>query len=330
MADTLIYNFNLAVWTQPEDQDLVLAIKETCQASLSITAVGNTSASSISELASNLNLKPNNDLRTLILESDANILLLTHCEGLSFEHLQLAHQQGIIIATTQPLAQQIEDLPDSDTPIIFLPTFLESQGWLSASSPMQVLEKPKLIHVNQISTSKNATLFANLYDAWQILSQIASPPQSISASLTGPLTHTPENLYAITGHIALHANLPDGQSFTINASDSAGLPLRSLRAISDNADLSVWENNYRINDTQGGTIEASENFESSKDYKDLVADAFKRALTRIQAHNSAQNATISNIETEKQDTILACCQATLLSARTNQPESPNMFLKMIR
>ncbi len=324
---------NLAVWTTQKDQHLVTEIQNQLADQIQICAIGNPSASSLPQLAQSLNLKATDDLRTLILDSHAQILFLTHTQGLTLQHLQLAAQQNLIIATTQPLAQQINDLPPAQLPVIFLPTFLESQGWQSALSPMQALDKPKLIHISHLSTSNQSSLFANLYDAWQILAQIAPPPQAICASLTGPLSHTPENLYAITGHIALHANLPNSQTFTINASDAAGSPLRSLRVIANNADLLVDQNNYQIYDKTNQIIEASEHPNTTHTYTQLLIQAIRHATARILNHQKSQNQTtptqtIANINTSQQSTILACCQATLLSARTNQPESPEMFLQM--
>jgi hypothetical protein len=108
----------------------------------------------------------------------------------------------------------------------------------------------------------------------------------------------------------------------IEVSDNGVIPRRNLHVLADKGRLEIDDSSYSLSNLDGQTVDHATS-EKTPEFAELVADSWRRFITRpdLAASDGA-----GSMPTH----TLACCLATLLSARTRQPESPQKILALQR
>jgi len=293
--------------------------------------IGGPRAAQMDDLARRLGCDREDDFRKLLVDHPAEHVLLGSIQGISPEDFNMAIGQGTLILSSEPIASDLSELIPPKTRsrvgiptqgrVVLTPAFIRLPTWTSATEPELSLGKPELISIQSFGTPEDCSLFAKLFDAWQIVLTLGHSVEEIDASLTGPLGEIPENLRGMTGHLGAHARLTNGCTAVLSISDRAGPSIRLAHIVADQGHLHATDTSYEIFNQSGDRIDYSTNSEPVGDFAQLVANDWK---TLIRSRSAPQIGPPGPTKS----TVLACCLACLLSARTGHAESPSKLLKL--
>ncbi|MCE9589557.1 MAG: hypothetical protein K8S99_03425 [Planctomycetes bacterium] len=318
-----------AIWTDPERAGMVSAILERMGDAIRPIAVGGSRATPVSQLADSLGLRSEDDARKMLIDHPAAFLLLAGA-GVKRDTITHAVAQGTVVLAVEPAADALESLAtpvgkNTSAPagrIITLPAFDRSPGWASAADPAQVLGRLHSLSLASLGHAAECSLFARLYDAWHTLLALTPLPESIDASIVGAGDEPPDDLRAIAGNLSAHARLPGGSAIILQLSDRAGEHERRLRILGDQGSLLVSDLTYRLTDPVGKILDSKSGTAPDGNlFADMIAKQWARLLDRPEAIPPTPPA-------QSEPRVLACCLASLLSARTAQPESPTKLLSV--
>lgn len=323
----------LTIWTDASHAALVARVLDLMGSKVRLIGVGGSRSSEVAALARSLDSSFEDDFRKLLVEHPAGYVLLTSMEGIGRDDIPAAVGQGAIVLTLEPLFADFDSLQlprgkaasdalaggaGSAGRSVFVPSFRHSPGWMSAD-PLEALSPPRVISFASFGGPDEGSLFARLYDAWQVVLSLTQLPESIDASLISSLPAAPENLRAATGHLTAHARLPGGAAAILEVSDRTGRAARRLRIVGDQGRLRVSDFGYEFFDAAGLLLDERPPAAMADAFVELIVAQWLRWLDR-------PDAAASEPPGPSESHLLACCLATLLSARTGQPESPEKML----
>lgn len=208
----------------------------------------------------------------------------------------------------------------------WLPAFERSPGWTRATEPTEVLGQIRLISFGSFGQTQDSSLFAHLFGAWQFVIRLVGMPETIDASLVGPLGEIPTHPRAMTGHLAAHARMSHECAAVLRVSDRAGDYERRLHVVGEGGQLRADDWCYALDDPTGRCLDESDAELAHPTAQDLAQ------LIAMQWRQQLDPPAPSPVKPPRHDDshTLACCLACLLSARTGQPESPQKLLGMHR
>ncbi|MBB6430893.1 hypothetical protein [Algisphaera agarilytica] len=309
----------VTVWTSPDRANLAGELLDVMGGSVRPIGVGGPRSGELDDLGKRLGCAAGNDLRKLLIERPAASLLVTSLQGASIADLQSAAQDGTKVVCLEPLSVELDELGKLEGPalpesVTFAPSFLRSPGFLAAADPQESVHPPQLIRLTSLGRPPHGSLLARLLDAWTTALEFTPMPETISASLTGPTSP----IRQITGQLAAHARVANGNTVLIEASDTAASTRRELSVLSDEAQLRVSDGAYELHQSDGNILDASDTPTEQPSFVDLLAHQWRLTLDRPAPAAAPQRQ------------ALACVHACLLSARTGQPESPSNLLQLSR
>ena len=320
------------VWTDAAHADLIAATLHLMGDDVRPIGVGGPRVPEVDALAKCLDVHREDDLRKLVVDRPAAFLLLGTLTDAAPADLQAAATQGTLILALEPLAADLAALSaltraprgESHRPLraVFLPALTHAPGYLQAANPHEVLGEHRLIVVEHRGPERTSSLFARLFDAWHSVLEFAALPESIDASLAGPLRPITDDLRRLSGRMAAHARLPDGGTAVVVAGDRAAEPRRRLHVAGGEVELHVTDTSYDLRRIGGDVLDRAEPAGSTV-YADLIARQWRRLLDRPDLADAS-------IPPHRDAEALSCCMACLLSARTGQPESPRKLMEMNR
>ena len=289
--------------------------------------VGGPRTAAVDELARSLQCDPHDDFRKMMIDRPATFVLVGTTGTLSIDDIQTALSQGGTVLMLEPLSSSLDALGQlcnrvgslESGQIAMLPSFARSPSLSIATDPKQVLGKVQMVSFAHLSDHEDNSLFARLFDAWEAVLQFVDLPQSIDASLTGPLGQVPEDLRGITGHLFAHARVNWGCTALVQASDRASGCPRTMQVVGDQGQLEINDNAYQLRDAAGTLLDEHQATNPSTDLADLIAAQWQQLIDRDPAAATSQS---------DHGHALACCLACQLSARTGQAESPAKFLEI--
>jgi len=324
----------LTIWTDGQRAPLAEAILREMGQRLAPLAVGGPRQAPVDRLAQTLDKPRHDDLRKLLVDHPAGYLLVTSMAGIYPQDLLTAREQRTVILTLEPAATSLEDLRTLGRPtsargagksgaphIVLMPAFLQSPGFQRASEPDQNLGPRRLISIQNFALPDHGSLLARLFDSWQTVLHFAGLPESIDASLAGANT-VPEELRQAGGRLAAHARMADGSGAVLAVADAGGGTPRRLEVLGQQAHLTATDNTYQLHHADGREIDSHTSQTPAPEFVTLVADQWRGLMERP----STNQPTADPAEAR----ALACCQASVLSARTGQPEAPAKLLEMRR
>lgn len=321
-------NHNAIIWTDSARVDLVGAVLDRLPQT-KVLAIGGPSKGSLAEFAARLDLTPQDDLRSMLLPTPdsptPHSLLLATGEGLTSGAITQARDASIPILALEPPAAHQDEVVESDEinsqfRIITAPSLRLSPGWIAAADPQDALGRIRALQISVLAPPSVCSLYARLYDAFDMAIHLLGLPESIDAALTGPLSEPPDRLRALTGHITAHLRFTSDAAATLTVSDRAATWDRRLLALGASAQITLHDSDYKLINADGQLLDALQPPTSAPQPADLIA----RLWTQLQ--NAP--ATPSSPQSPDPRQIIACCDATLLSARTAQPESPATMLRL--
>lgn len=321
-------------------------------------------------LGQRLGVSVESDLRKLLIQKPAAYLLLGTMAGIGLEDLQPAAAGGTVVLSLDPVATDLGRADavvravrgshglGHGLRLDHLPPFMRSPAPLACPDPMPRLGTRRVASFFTGGPREDATLFARLFDAWVTLLRFCDLPESISGSVTpdptatgmpNPTGEPPENLRDLTGSVLCHARLPDGGAITLHAADRHAAHTRRLHVIGDAGELCLTDTAWRLqasarDDRGDDTDDAppdghsrlidqghAPGFDPHADdpatltWPDLAAWQWRRMLDRSPTAPAPAEPPLASLAEP-----LACCEASLLSARTRQPESPWKMLEIGR
>ncbi|MCX5660693.1 MAG: hypothetical protein NTW19_13370 [Planctomycetota bacterium] len=298
-------------------------------------AVGGPRSAGVDELGRALGCTPGDDFRKLLVDRPAAFILLATMEGVGRDDIAAALAQDTVILTVEPIASTFDDIPaaktrkisDPSAPapkmlppaagrVVQIPAFQQSPGWTSAADPLEVLGSVRQFGYTSFGPPEFCSLYARLFDAFRVLRSMAGLPESIDASLVGGQPAAADNLRAITGHLTVHARLPNAASAVLQLTDRAAPAERSIQIIGDQGRLRAGGLDYDLVDADGKPLDHQRPAGQGSSFVDLLVWQWNRLLQRPVAPEP----------TPDDAHLLACCLACHLSALTGQPESPGKLL----
>ncbi len=330
----------LILWTEPHRAAIAKRVIEMLDPAPQLLAVGGPRGSSVPELAKALDVPFDDDLRKLLVDYNAAYLLAATSQPIPAEDVLTAVAQDVTVLSLEPFAGQLDEWVSLEsqvlgvienpapnavgTRLVRMPIFTQSPGFLAATDPFELLGDQRVIGFESSGVHESASLFARLYDAWATVLRFIDVPETIDASLVGPLAELPEQLPFITGIMSAHARLSDQASVIIQVSDRSGCNHRMLHVIGAEAELRVTNTGYDLRHPAGDVIDHADDSGEVIEDAGLIAHQWERLLQQ-DADGAAGGGVVMS---PSQADILACCLTCLLSARTGQPESPRRVIEM--
>jgi hypothetical protein len=328
MADAVAAE--VTIWTDGPRAGAVGDAIDLMGAAVRPIAVGGPRVAEVDALARRLDCRRDDDLRKMVIEQPAAFVVLATMDEATCADLAHAVEQSSTILAIEPPATTADDMAllasnGSGGPVSNLfsaPAFVATPGWTRAADPRETLGTPRTLAFDTCGRLDEISLLSRLFDAWQTLLHFTPLPQSIDATLVGPMGELPRDLRGLTGSITAHARIADGMSAVLHATDRAAVSRRRLHVLSDAAELLVRDTDYELHDTAGTLIDEHRPKLTRTGLADLIAAQWQRLLERrsdVAAWPDALDAD-----------ALACCHACLLSARTGAPEDPGKLLRLPR
>lgn len=319
----------VTLWADAPGSVAIGSVLDLMGATVTPIGVGGLRVSEVDGLARTLDCPRYDDLRQLLVDKPARFLMLATLKSVTPEELATALNQGTTILAMEPVAGDLvgldalrtarKALAGTGAGIVMLPDFQQSPGFLSAADPREVLGDQRLISFESIGSRGMGSLYARLYDGWQTVLNFADLPETIDASLLG-MQQIPDELPEMTGRIAAHARIAAGGAALLQVADHGCEHRRTMTVLGQQGQLRLSDAGYELRGSDAEPLDQAQQ-PGPMSYADLVAGQWRRLLDRSPSTFALPDA--------MQNTI-ACCLATLLSARTGQPESPAKLLQLRR
>lgn len=288
------------------------------------------------------------DLRSALATSAARVALLLAPLGGSAstiedeEVFRLARARDLTILTVEPVPSSIVSARSAEHAqwaqfVRFMGLFRAHSALASTPELLTSFGPVRTLSVSFRSGSGQGSLGARLFDAMHTVRTILGVPDSIDAANVTPVSASgvrlasAESLRALAGDLTANLRFAGAHAASISLSDRAGRWFRGVALVGENGCIRMDESGVERLDGDGALIEQyrprskprskAPLFEEASDIGAVAAlgDAARRALDPHAPHQP-----IPDLEG-----ILAMCEATLLSARTGQPESPETVLRMV-
>lgn len=316
-----------------------------------LIGVGGPRSAAISNLAKTIGCHPEDDFRKLQVDHPATYVLLATWRSVSEEDIQMALAAGSVVVALEPpltaeftsaverssgvyagtpsspaknrsiTAVQTHDLATTAVgQLVTIPCFVQSPGWRSAAEPVDLIGPPNLIRFTSHGSLGDGSLFSRLFDAWSVVLLLHELPESIGASLSGPLVQVSDELRNLSGHLVAHARLSNQAAALVMVSDCCAPHYRALHVIADQGQWFVDDLGYQLHDKDGNLLDQSRPRKTKACFTDLIVGHWKQLIER--KSNFIQN------DPCEVKAVLACCLASALSARTGEPESPRKLLEL--
>ncbi len=321
----------VTLWTDARHAPLAGELMNLMGSALKPIGVGGPPVAVVGQLAKELGCEPHDDLRKLLVDRPASYLLMTSLEGVTHDDLHAVTDQGTAVLTLEPIASDLQGVSASlklgtgsggTGHILPAPAFGQSPGFLSTADPYELLGDRRTVRFTSDGRPEHGSLFARLFDAWLTVLGFTLMPETIDASLVGPLSEPPDELRMLAGSLLAHARMPGASAALLEVTDTAGQTGRVLRVQGDSASLRITDSAYTLHAPNGDLLdEASDSGPAG--FVDMLAAQWRRLLDR-------PNPAGATVHAQSQADAMACCLACLLSIRTGQPESPGKLLEMNR
>lgn len=320
MADSVTQR-EMLIWTDAARltlmRDVVAQLDD-----VTVLAVGGPARGAVGDLAEELGVPGFDDLRQMLVEHPAALLLLGCAAAAHPDQITAAIGQGTDVLWVEPPAgiERIAQGPaDTDHAgrLTCAPTWRLSPAWRSASEPEQVLGAVQSMSLAALVPDGTQSLPGLLHDAMELIVHLMGEPDAIESALTGALTQTPEQIDGLTGHLTVHLRFGARASAIVHLSDRAGQWSRRLVALGDAGRLILEDAAYQLIDAEGTLVDALAGPPDPLTPAELIARQWACMVSRPVMPEPANAATLH-----------ACCEAVLLSCRTGGSESPETFRQM--
>lgn len=332
------------VWLRPDQVSLAHDVAAASE--LQIEAVGSPTRGESTGLAQKLQSEPADDLRSVLAETKAAIVLMLDPgefgkEGAPADERALgaARSRGVKIASLEPIpanalsfqngvleSDESQGVPES---VRVLPLIRQSKRYRNALETIEQFGHIRTLSVEIYNSPEQGSLGAQLFSALDVVIGHLGTPETIDASFVSTaqgqsVYSVPgETLRGLSGDLTALMRFSDGRAATIVASDHAGRWNRVVTLLGPSGRLRIYDDGFEFLGPAGEKVDEARHRRTVKSPPhcvEVLTDAVDRLLD---PHISAP----TPIDTLG---ILSTAQAALLSTRTGQPESPDTIRRMVQ
>lgn len=323
MADPGIQH-EVLVWTDSDRAPLVEATLQRMEGlGLHVLGVGGPRRGPLADLARRLSAPLGDDFRKMVIDQPAGYLLLATSDGLSPGDLDQVRRHQMSVLAIEPAPIRSESLLPADRGreemlgrLVPAPWMRQSPSWLSAAEPQEAIGAIRTVRLSALGPYAAGSLFARLYDALDMLIHLLGVPDTVDASLSGPLSEPPQDVRALTGNLTAHLRFASGVSAVLHASDRSARWLREMVVMGTEGQLFLTESDYRLFASSGTSLD-DRRIPGPVEPADLIAFQWKRLL-----EGRPLPGTVDPLS------VVACCETALLSCRTGSSESTETLLRI--
>ncbi|MEM0913378.1 MAG: hypothetical protein AAGK09_02090 [Planctomycetota bacterium] len=317
------------VWADAERIDAVAAMVDALGDAIEITGVGGSRAASVNRFAEAHDATVGDDLRALLASTPAEGLLLASADGVAPADLALAVDNGVEVRATELPLTSLADLRTAlgteggakgESPLIVTPAISRLPGLAKASDPMQTLGDPRAVCVRHAGPSQAGTVWTRLVDAWLAVLTLSDTPETIDATLRTDAARQPDDPLAVHGTVLAHGRGLKAAAATVAVSDQAAATRRRIDVFAAHGYLELTDDAFLVLADGDPPVDGTPEPNTPPDPADLLANHWRQLDTQPEAHPKLA----------RLRQAVACGLATLLSARTGQPESPHSLLEIDR
>jgi hypothetical protein len=249
--------------------------------------------------------------------------------------LRAARSRGIRLVTVEPIPGSVADARSADAThwrdaVRFIALFREAPALATMDELLGDFGTPRTLSVSFRSGRGEGSLGARLFDAMHTVHSFLGAPESIDASIvtqvaaSGLRLEPGESLRALRGDLTANLRFAGAKSAALSLSDRAGRWFRGVTMVGESGCIRMDEASVERVGEDGKAIDESPL--KGKKRRTRAAPADAAAL-----EDAARRATDPHSPPPQPfdlETVLAMCEAAILSARTGQPESPGTVLRM--
>lgn len=319
------------VWLDPTQAEMVRRVAES--AGLDLVAAGGPGPGGAGAQA--LGVEPVDDLRVVLASGQADLVWIAASAdldqaGADAASLLQAAARGVTVATLEPIPASALQLASGrwqraelgrtalDT-VRFLPLMRLAPAMREAAPVIEQFARPRVCLIRALARPEHGSLGARLFDAVDMLLTLMGEPALIDSSYAWPsetqsLHALPgETLADLQGDLTCNLRFADGRAACLAASNHAARWSRQVSLIAQPGRLELGDTSFVWHAPDGSESDASAGPERTGSLGEaVIADALGRLVDEQVPRPAPSDPA----------TILAICQAALLSARTSQAESP--------
>ncbi|MBB47422.1 MAG: hypothetical protein CMJ33_02490 [Phycisphaerae bacterium] len=281
-----------------------------------IAFVGSSDPVIARHLADAFELDPADDIRHGINPTDC-FALVAGDPGFTPDLLQGPRE----ILSLEPGALRSADF--KTTTILGL--FTHSPGFRSLEQVLQDFGPISSVHFTAHCSEGQGTLHGRLHDAFCVIHALLGTPEMIDAMLVGALDvqssqpghhhadKVSDDLFGITGYLSALIRCVPRATATISVSDQLDWQ-RSLRIMGPSGIIDVMENTITWCKPDGTLLDVGEPLEDPFTF---------HCMSLAQEISNSTGSSELQLQPERIESIMACCEAARLSCRTRAPESPD-------
>lgn len=258
--------------------------------------------------------------------------------------LAACRERHLAVASIEPVPATLNDLaagidPNAPGAPAQLPLLVRSRAFAEAAEALHLIGTLRTVFISMRTPAGEGSLAARLTDAMSAVRALLGEPDSIDCAVIPPgsaagLYPAPaETLRRLRGDLSANLRFSGStgpRAASIALSDRAGRWFRGVTMLADQGCIRLTDDGIEVIGPAGGPIDqpSSPALRPSAAQSapltsgaPIIAQALRRHLERAKAPAP---------EPIDMPSVLAMCEAALLSARTSQNESPEMMLRMAR
>ena len=332
----------IIVWTSACRLPIAQRVIERLAGLARLIGVSGDGDAQVQRWARQANVPFDDDPRRLLVSKPATYTLLMNAHDFPRPALMAALRNGTVL-TVEPIAARLDELlrPDempSPGRVIDVPAFVDMPGWTSAADPLSAIAPLRSMAISSFFQATECSLFARLHEAWRLVVDCHGMPESIDASIAPQAPG--HDLRTLRGHLTAHGRWADAAGVLIQLSDgtrgadlaeagdrpaasTSAAPVdachRVLHAVGDAGWLRVTDYDYELFDATGRQVDRAPPTGMPPGFAEMIVTACAQLFRQRFSPTAPPS---------RDQQVLACCQATQLSARTNQPENPRTILTL--
>jgi hypothetical protein len=354
-----------AVWLGEEQG--FLANQVAARAGLNITMAGGPVRGRSAAIAADLSAQPADDLRSILLEADVDLILLMSVGdfgsdpgGVDTTAILTAHRRGVKIASLEPVPASAIEIAQSRWKqqvgtnslhdlIRLCPLDRFSRAHRDAADLLDLYGHPSVLSIDATCAPAEGTLGGRLLSALDLIHAMLGEPEAVNAVYTPPASENaiiPEpgdDLRSLRGSISAAVRLADGRGATVLASDQSSDWYRDVTLIGPKGRLQISDAGSRWSGEPAPANEVAKEQPAPKRARGVAKDAplFHPPQPEAPAAPATDAAEAIAWSLRRMldpalpperptdlPSLLATAQTALLSARTGQSESISTVRRM--
>jgi predicted dehydrogenase len=332
----------IAVWLSPEQAPLVRGVA--AAAELEIVGAGSGAKGQSQGVASVLETKVIDDLRAMLTGVEAELVWIASpggfgagAGGADAEALQQARARGVKVATLEPIPGSALDLSawgggSERGPELarFVPLAPDSAPFRRAQEALQSFGHVRMVAVESWCRPPEGSLGARVFGTLALVNALLGEPEAIDAAYVAPshgsgLHPLPgETLRDLSGDLCACMRFADGRIATMSVGDQGGRWNRTITLVGPSGRLRIFDDGFEWIGPGGEKVDEHRPKRArGSGLADHAAAAIADSLALMLDAGAPESPPLDR------GAILAMAQATLLSARTGEPESPATIRHMV-